>query len=281
MNRTGLIIALVVAAVSGLLFGLYPQLELGIAQHFHAYVDENRNAFAWRVSPPLMLARDIGIWVITLLVAPAVGAAVIKIVLPHSKMLIAGRSIVFLIATLALGPGLLVNVVLKDHWGRPRPIDVTQFGGAQHYVTWWDPRGDCPGNCSFVSGDVAGAIWTMAPAALTPPPWRALAYGAALVFTAGMATIRVMAGGHFVSDVIFAGVFTFLIVWVMYALIYRWKRTALTGFTDGEIEGALERFGLKCRDGLAWLGYRTANEIAGPQAGDDGDEKLERRRGWW
>jgi membrane-associated phospholipid phosphatase len=124
-------------------------------------------------------------------------------------------------------------------------------------------------------------MWTMAPAALTPPPWRALAYGAALVFTAGMAAIRVMAGGHFVSDVIFAGVFTFLIVWVMYALIYRWKRTALTGFTDGEIEGALERFGLKCRDGLAWLGYRTANEIAGPQAGDDGDEKLERRRGWW
>lgn len=278
MNRTGLVIALVIAAVSGLVFGLYPQLELAIAQHFHDYIDASRNAFAWRISPPLMLARNVGLWTGTVLVAPAVGALVIKIALPRSKMLISGRAIVFLVATLALGPGLLVNVVLKDHWGRPRPIDVTQFGGAQHYVAWWDPRGDCPSNCSFVSGDVAGAFWTVAPAALAPPQWRALAYGAALALGLGMATIRVMAGAHFVSDTIFAGVFTFLIVWLVYALIYRWKRTALS---DEAIDGALERFGLKCRHGLEWLGYRTANEIAGPQAGDDGDEKLERRRGWW
>lgn len=278
MNRTGLIVALAVAAVAGLTLGLYPQLELDISRHYFHYVDENRNFFAWRVSPPLMLARNAGIWIGTVLVAPAVGALIIKVLLPRHKILMSGRAVVFLIATMALGPGLLVNVVLKDHWGRPRPIDVSYFGGPQQFVVWWDPRGDCPSNCSFVSGDVAGAMWTMAPAALAPPQWRALAYGAALAFTAGMAAIRVMAGAHFVSDTVFAGVFTFLIVWVVYALIYRWKRTALS---DEAIEGALERFGLKCRDGLEWLGYRTANEIAGPQAGDDGDEKFQRRRGWW
>ncbi|MEI9804295.1 MAG: hypothetical protein WDN48_07260 [Pseudolabrys sp.] len=64
---------------------------------------------------------------------------------------------------MALGPGLAVNVLLKDHWGRPRPIDVTQFGGMDKFVPWWDPRGACPNNCSFVSGDVAGAFWTIAP----------------------------------------------------------------------------------------------------------------------
>ena len=35
MNRTGLIIALVIAAVNGLVFGLFPDLELRVAQHFH------------------------------------------------------------------------------------------------------------------------------------------------------------------------------------------------------------------------------------------------------
>ena len=40
-----------------------------------------------------------------------------------------GRTVVFLIATMALGPGLMANVLLKDHWGRSRPIDVKQFGG--------------------------------------------------------------------------------------------------------------------------------------------------------
>ena len=169
MNRTGLIIALAIAAVNGLVFGFFPELELRVAQHFHDVVDAGGNAFAWRISPPLMLARDIGLWVGTAIIIPVLAAVAIKLLLPKSKLLVPGRAVVFLVATLALGPGLLVNVVLKDHWGRSRPIDVTQFGGTDHYVRWWDPRGDCPNNCSFVSGDVAGAFWTIAPAALMPP----------------------------------------------------------------------------------------------------------------
>jgi lipid A 4'-phosphatase len=38
-----------------------------------------------------------------------------------------------------------------------------------------------------------------------------------------MATLRMMAGAHFPSEVIFAGVFTYLIIWIVYALIYRWS----------------------------------------------------------
>jgi membrane-associated PAP2 superfamily phosphatase len=279
MNRTGLIIALAIAAGGGLLFGLYPALDLAIARHFHDYVDASNNAFAWRIYPPLMSARDAGLWIGTVLVAPAVAALVVKLIVPRRKMLISGRAVIFLVSTLALAPGLVVNVVLKDHWSRPRPIDVAQLGGNEKFVAWWDPRGDCATNCSFVSGDVAGTAWTLAPAALAPPQWRALAYGAALALTAGMAAIRVMAGAHFVSDTLFAAVFTFLIVWVVHGLIYRWPRTRLS---EEAVESAIEQAGLALRDGLAWFGYRAANEIAGTQSDEDGDEKFKRRkRGWW
>jgi lipid A 4'-phosphatase len=176
-----------------------------------------------------------------------------------------------------LGPGLLVNVVLKDHWGRPRPIDIVQYGGDQHFVAWWDPRGDCPANCSFVSGDVSTAAWTLAPAALAPPQWRLVAYGAAFAFTAAMAAMRMVAGGHFFTDTVFAGVFTFLIVWFMYALIYRWPRTRLD---DDAVERAIARFALSCNAGLRWLGFRLGHEIAGPEDARV-DKSLERRRGWW
>jgi lipid A 4'-phosphatase len=240
MSRTGLIVALAVAAAAGLVFGLYPELDLRVARYFYEFADGNRNMFALRLSPPLMLARDAGLWIGTLLVAPAVGALAIKLMFPRRKLLMSGRAILFLTATLALGPGLLVNVLLKDHWGRPRPIDVTQFGGNEHFVAWWDPRGDCEKNCAFVSGDVSGAVWTIAPAALAPPQWRAVAYGAALTLGLGMAAVRVMAGGHFVSDVIFAGVFTFLIIWIGYALIYRWPRTRLS---EEAVERRIERAG--------------------------------------
>lgn len=241
MGRTGLIIAIVIAVVAGFAFALYPEIDLRVARPFYNVVDASKNVFAWRIYPPVMLARDIGLWISALLVAPAVVALLIKVIFPKRKLLIPGRAVVFLIVTMALGPGLLVNVVLKDHWARPRPIDVTQFGGQEHFVAWWDPRGDCPSNCSFVSGDVSGAIWTMAPAALAPPQWRALAYGAALALGTGMAAIRVMAGGHFLSDVIFAGIFTFLLIWITYALIYRWPRTRLS---DADVERAIERLAL-------------------------------------
>jgi len=278
MNRTGLFVALVIAAVTGLLFGFFPQLDLRIAQYFHDQTDASYHVFAWRVWPPLMLARNVGLWVGTVLIAPSVAALVIKLILPRRKMLVSGRAIVFLIATMALAPGLLVNVILKDHWGRPRPIDVAELGGNQHFVAWWDRSGDCPNNCSFVSGDVAGAYWTIAPAALAPPQWRALAYGAALALGTGMAAFRVMAGAHFVSDVAFAGIFTFLIIWVVHGLIYRWPRTRLS---DEKIEDAIERAGLACREAIEWLGHRAANEIAGPEAGDDDEKVKKRERGWW
>jgi lipid A 4'-phosphatase len=250
MNRTGLIVALAVAIVTGVAFGVCPDLDLRVARHFYAVEDASHNTFALRIYPPVMMARNLGLWVGTVLVIPAVLALLVKLILPRRKLFIPGRAVVFLISTMILAPGLLVNVLLKDHWGRPRPIDVTQFGGQDQFVAWWDPRGRCPSNCAFVSGDVSGAFWTVAPAALAPPQWRALAYGAALALGTGMAAIRVMAGAHFPSDVIFAGVFTFLVIWAVYALIYRWPRTRLS---DDDVERALERVALPAHDFLARL----------------------------
>ena len=34
--------------------------------------------------------------------------------------------------------------------------------------------------------------------------------------------MRIAVGGHFFTDVAFAGVFTFLIIWLAYALLFRW-----------------------------------------------------------
>ena len=146
--------------------------------------------------------------IITLLVLPAFLAVIGKLIWPQRRMLIEARAAVFLIATLALGPGLLTNVILKDHWGRPRPIDVQQFGGDYRFTSWWDPRGDCPDNCSFIAGEPSGAFWTLAPAALAGPELQPLAYAAALAFGAAVGVLRIAAGAHFFSDVVFAGVFT-------------------------------------------------------------------------
>jgi lipid A 4'-phosphatase len=237
MNRTGLLIALAIAVTVGLVFGLYPALDLKIAALFF----EPGRAFWASIDPAFLWLRSIGMWIVTAIVAPAFLALAWKLIQPRRRLLIPGRAVVFMIATLALAPGLVTNVILKDYWGRPRPIDVTEFTGEEHFVAWWDPRGDCPKNCSFVAGEPSGAFWTLAPAALVPPAWRVLAYGASLAFGAVIGAGRIIAGAHFFSDVVFAGVFTFLIVWTVHGLLYRWPATRIE---DAQVEGALERVAL-------------------------------------
>jgi membrane-associated phospholipid phosphatase len=63
----------------------------------------------------------------------------------------------------------------------------------------------------------------LAPAALVPPQWRVLAYTSAIGFGIVMGALRIMAGGHFFTDVAFAGVFTFILIWLIYAMVFRWS----------------------------------------------------------
>lgn len=250
MNRTGLIAALLIAAVVGLVFGLYPELDLWLAGQFF---DPVRNMFVPRTW--IRYARDASMWLITgMVLVPAI-ALLIKLVLPRTRLLVSGRAIIFLIATMAIGPGLLVNVGLKEHWSRSRPIDVAQFRGEERFVAWWDTGGNCPRNCSFVTGDGSGAFWTLAPASLAPPAWRPIAYGAALTFGAGIGVMRMSFGGHFFTDVVFAGVFTFLVIWLVHGLLYRWPASRIT---DEAVERAIERVALPVHDAIRGLfGART------------------------
>jgi lipid A 4'-phosphatase len=238
MNRTGLIIALAVAAVTGVVFGVLPRLDLDIAGLFFFAKSKQ---FIIGHDMRLHRLRDISTWIVAAVAAPAAVALIVKILNPKRRLLMAGRAVIFLLVTLALAPGVMANLVLKDHWGRSRPIDVGQFGGNEHFVAWWDPRGDCPGNCSFVSGESSGAFWTLAPAALASAPWRALAYAAAIAFGAAVSSLRMAFGSHFFSDVVFSGVFTFLIIWTVHGLLYRWRATRIT---DAAVESAIERLAI-------------------------------------
>ena len=255
MNRTGLVVALAVGALVGIVFGFYPQLDLKIASLFY---DPATHQFA-ATGDWVPYVRDAATSLIALLVAPAFIAIVGKLILPGRHILIPGRAALFLSVSLMLGPFILANVVLKDHWARMRPSDVVSFGGTERFTAWWDPTGPCPDNCSFIAGEPSAAFWTLAPAALAPPQWRPLAYGAALVFGAAMGVLRMAGGAHFFSDVVFAGVFTFLVVWTLRGLIYRWRPTRLT---DAGVERWLEQAGRALRGALAALARRIAGRKA-------------------
>ena len=253
MNRTGLFIALGLILVVGVLFGLYPELDLKLAAMFY---DAANRTFPLKVDAIAALARDAAMWIAWGFALPSIVALAFKMIRPDRPLLVKGRTIVFLLVTLLLSAGVLTNLAFKSYWGRPRPVVVTQFNGPEPFVPWWDPRGTCGRNCSFFSGEGATAFWTYAPAALAPPAWRPLAYVAATVFGIVTSGLRMAFGGHFFTDVAIAGLVTFLVIWLAFALIYRWPRTRLS---DQRIDAALTRF--------AWPFYRRTRRWLGRKAG--------------
>ena len=140
MNRTGLFIALALALVVGLLFGIYPELDLKLAALFY---DAPNKSFPLKFNTLAGIARDAAMWIAWGLALPAIAALVIKLARPDRPLLMSGRAIVFLLMTLVLSAGVLTNLTFKSYWGRPRPVVVTQFNGEMNFVPWWDPRGAC------------------------------------------------------------------------------------------------------------------------------------------
>ena len=259
MNRTGLFIALGLALVIGLLFGIFPELDLKLAALFY---DPATKSFPLKLDALAVFARDISMWIAWAFALPAIVAFVVKMARPDRPMLIAPRAATFLLVTIILSAGILTNLTFKSFWGRPRPVAVIEFNGEQSFVPWWDPRGACARNCSFFSGEGATAFWTYAPAALAPPAWRPLAYVAATVFGVVTSALRMAFGGHFFTDVAIAGLVSFLVVWLFYALIYRWAATRLT---DAQVDAALTR--------LAMPGYRLMQRWRGQGQADSGQPR--------
>ena len=131
-----------------------------------------------------------------------------------------GRDVIFLGIAMLLGPGLIVNLGMKDHLHRPRPSQTSEFGGAREYRAFYQFNGTCPKNCSFPSGEAAEAFWMLAPASLAPAPLRAQAITAAVVFGVAVGGLRMAFGGHFLSDVVVAGIVMWALLMILRRLLY-------------------------------------------------------------
>jgi len=113
----------------------------------------------------------------------------------------------FVAICLAMGPGIVTNVVLKDHWGRARPSKIVEFGGVKTFTPPLIPANECTSNCSFVSGEAASIFMPFYAAGLVAPQWAAVLLAAGTLGGLAAGFVRISQGAHFLSDVIFAGVF--------------------------------------------------------------------------
>ncbi len=119
----------------------------------------------------------------------------------------------FLVLLLLLGPGLVVNVIFKDNLGRARPRELKEFGGKYEYTEIWHP-GKTGKNSSFPSGHASVAFYLMAPWFILRTRKKVFALvflSSGLTYGIIIGAARILQGGHFLSDVMWAGGFVYLV----------------------------------------------------------------------
>jgi lipid A 4'-phosphatase len=117
------------------------------------------------------------------------------------------RRAAFALLLLLLGPELIVNLTLKNHFGRPRPRQVKNFGGEYRF----EPIGEfSPGEAckSFPCGHAATGFYWLGLALYFRKESRKVASSLAILGTVYGTLIgiaRMAQGGHWLSDVLWSG----------------------------------------------------------------------------
>jgi lipid A 4'-phosphatase len=244
----------------GLFFAAFPQADIAVSRLFHVAGD----SFLFSAPSAGSIVRDALRWLFILAcVAAAAGFA--GIAFASRRLFRLGFSAwLYVVLTVVTGPGLVANVVFKDHWGRARPHQTVEFGGAKQFTPALTRSDQCDRNCSFVSGEASSffalgfAIMLLAERARR----RALLI-AALAAGALAGLVRIGAGAHYLSDVFFAGVFMAFVArglyWLLFERFELWfadegplhRRTLHAGRRGGEHAARLLELARKRRQRLA------------------------------
>ncbi|BCE02316.1 phosphatase PAP2 family protein [Marinicellulosiphila megalodicopiae] len=191
--------------ISFILFSLlviiFPNIDLVISSFFY---DDFTHNFPSNLLLDFLkdLFQSIAVWIFIVLLL------VLAIIYSVTKQV--NYQIVFLISTLFIS-ALIIEVVMKNAFGRARPRDIIEFNGELIFTRAYEISNQCDFNCSFVSGHAGIGFYFLCFGFLARRTWAfipGLALGFALSYT------RIAQGGHFFSDVIIAGYVTFFIAWI-------------------------------------------------------------------
>lgn len=216
-----------IVIISGLMiFGLIVSLSVGltnsdlsVVSSFYMPCDKNNVWPAGKAEPFHFLYKYGEIPGIVLAVLALFALVLVRI---GKIQKLYSRPLLVVILTVVLGPGLVVNGILKEHWGRNRPADLQMFGGSEQYRHFWNPGGTGTGK-SFVCGHCAIAFSTCSVIAFYPihPLGASVGLAIGLVYGGLVSLARIAQGGHFPTDVIWSAVIILTIITCLYYFILK------------------------------------------------------------
>jgi membrane-associated PAP2 superfamily phosphatase len=169
----------------------------------------------------IQLLYRYGPWLAVTLAVGGLGLGLLSTFGPKRDAAMARRAWLFPLLML-LGPGLLVNAVGKDNWGRPRPKQIQEFGGPDTYITAGAVGPIAKDRKSFPSGHASMGFYLLGGYFIwrgRRPVLARASLAAGLLMGAAIGWARIVQGGHFLSDVIWAGAAVYiageLLAWLL------------------------------------------------------------------
>ena len=199
-----------------LVLAVFPELDLWVSASLH----DPTVGFFWATMPICRVLYASVEWLVPIWIGLCVFALGVAAARKRSVFTLKWRAWLFLILSLAIGPGLIVNTIFKDHWGRPRPDMIREFGGEASFDPFWKPSSACDQNCSFPSGHASMAFYTMSPGFVLPRHRRRI-FLAGCGYGLSVSVVRMAQGGHFLSDVIASFCVVFTVSYLLYRLLFR------------------------------------------------------------
>lgn len=203
--------------VTAVVFVLFPQIDLMFTGLFY----RQGEGFYLGSLPWVEFFYDFGPQIVVVLALAVL--VVLLTALIRKKRIFNVDTVVWLyfVLVMLVGPTLIVNVILKENWGRYRPNQVTEFGGTQAFSPALIRTGNDEG-FSFVSGHSATGFSLLA-IALVLARHRRVVFTAALFYGSIIGLSRIMQGGHFLSDVVFSFIFVYLTAKILHHLLFEYE----------------------------------------------------------
>jgi lipid A 4'-phosphatase len=220
INNSLVAISLISSGILMLIFIIFPSLDITVSELFYysdlgfKYKHQAVIQFFFRIIPA-----------ITKLFVAICLIYLFYIVIKHKNIKPALRSwAFFLFISASIGPGLVVNSLLKENFGRARPKQIIEFSGTKEFSPAFVISDQCDTNCSFSSGHSAMGFYFTALAYIMSAMYFNRIYILGLFFGTFVGASRIIMGGHFASDVITSA---FIVLFLNHVIYLLWKNKIL------------------------------------------------------
>lgn len=186
------------------LFAIWsPEIDLGVARYFY-----HPNGFLHQADPHHPFFTFIYKYGNLPGQLAGIGAALILLLsLRYTTLRVWQRAAWVVAITGFVGAGLMINVIVKEYWSRPRPRQLIEFGGTEQYHPFYFPisNHDDIEFKSFPSGHAAMGFLFLSVSLVGWYEQRRALWMTGIILGFGLGLIlsygRLMQGAHFTSDV--------------------------------------------------------------------------------